>query len=292
MGCVNILAWTGEECCLLYSKSYSHRPNPLAHLLAHLFLLHQVSMAHPHQRIHPPWGRHANTSSGFRNWSIYSLLISHSWTSRDSPAPAIETISPAPALYRELSIGATYGQLGVFNSIPGMTALGRNVQYVKKLNIGLNELVFYFNCVMVFEDLQSHTTTSSGAAIDTLTPQRPNWLPMPEDPLRNKLELVPLPPTTNLVDITFPFDVVANAYNLPSVNNSRTAMGHLCWILSLNPQLSRLYIDETPTLDPCGFRCFRKIVASLPSLTDLDIVIQTEDPAQFRFCSDIFFRCQ
>lgn len=196
--------------------------------------------------------------------------------------------SCTPAIYRELSISATDVQLGVFNSIAGMTALGCNVQHVKKLNIRLDELAYYFNCVMAFENLQSRTTTTN--TTDTLTPQRPNWLPAP-DPLTNALELVPLPKMTNLVDFSLTFEDDNNAYKLPSAADFRVMTAQLCWMLSLHPHLTRLHVREIHSTGIQGFKRLCRAIAGLTKLQELTVSLLSRSFMPSRSYFDLFFSC-
>ncbi|KAF9084512.1 hypothetical protein BGX29_002511, partial [Mortierella sp. GBA35] len=190
----------------------------------------------------------------------------------------------APVFYRELGINSRNRLLRAFASIPAMAALGRNIQHVKKVDFRLDELAFYYNCVLAFEELNSQTT-------DPQTTPRPSWLP-PADPVPLTLKFVPLPPLTNLVAISLSFNDTINSNRLPSVEKPRATLAQLCWMLSLNSHLARLHVDCIQSMDLRDLRLFCTHISRLSWLVDLRLVIESLIDNLHQLGSDLFFSCQ
>ncbi|KAG0206671.1 hypothetical protein BGX33_007289 [Mortierella sp. NVP41] len=187
----------------------------------------------------------------------------------------------APVFYRELGINSRNRLLRAFASIPAMAALGRNIQHVKKVDFRLDELAFYYNCVLAFEELNSQTT-------DPQTTPRPSWLP-PADPVPLTLKFVPLPPLTNLVAISLSFNDTINSNRLPSVEKPRATLAQLCWMLSLNSHLARLHVDCIQSMDLRDLRLFCTHISRLSWLVDLRLVIESLIDNLHQLGSDLFF---
>ncbi|KAK3831683.1 MAG: hypothetical protein JOS17DRAFT_743966 [Linnemannia elongata] len=200
-------------------------------------------------------------------------------------------ISCTPAFYRELIVLYPHRRVKVFNSTTGLVALGRNVQHVKKVFFGLEDMAYFYNCVLAFEDLQSHTST------DTPTPQRPSWLPGPDETLTNTPELVPLPPITNLVNLSLAFEVAGKAYTPPSAYKIPSAVdfgvmtAQLCWMLSLNQHLTRLHLGDIHSTGIQGFRRLCRTLAGMTKLQELIVSLPSLSFVPDRWLFDLFFSC-
>lgn len=57
----------------------------------------------------------------------------------------------------------------IWESLPALLALARNVQHVRELRFGMDMLTYYYNCALAFEEQYSRT-------LGTPLP-RPPWLP-------------------------------------------------------------------------------------------------------------------
>ncbi|KAF9092138.1 hypothetical protein BGX23_004587 [Mortierella sp. AD031] len=189
----------------------------------------------------------------------------------------------SPSLYKWLDDYFT-DKKAIFNSIPGMLALGRNIRHVRKMSCGRKELAFYYNCVLAFEELSSQT-------MHTHAP-RPGWLP-PAD--AHPCRLVPLPPMTHLSDLSLWFGAASRrpnpSYTLPSVDNPHATLAQACWLISLNPHLTTLRLSSFTIMDFQGFQLFVRAIAGLSKLKTLDGFIICKGDYWHQAESELFFSC-
>ncbi|KAG0286032.1 hypothetical protein BGZ96_009819 [Linnemannia gamsii] len=131
-----------------------------------------------------------------------------------------------PSLYRTLIVIYNH-PFKLFRSISALHALVRNIQHVRNLTIEIDELGYYYNCVLDFEEMHSRFMSTHSA--------RPAWLPPPD--IRTCL-IVALPPMTCLSRLNLSLRISGNyPYTMPTVNDPRTTLGQPCWFISLNPGL-------------------------------------------------------
>ncbi|KAG0212700.1 hypothetical protein BGX33_003416 [Mortierella sp. NVP41] len=187
-------------------------------------------------------------------------------------------ISCIPALYKELDIRHGSRDIALFSSTTGMVALERNFQHIKNLGFGLEELVFYHNCVLAYEEFCSQTTNSPPAP-------RPSWLP-PPDPHAEK-QPVPLPPITQLSELTLRLEGSGDDHpqTLPSATDPRSVLAQVCWIVSLNPRLTRLSVHFLDVIGLVG------AIAGLDEMQELCIELRGNNDHWLQLGSDVFYNC-
>ncbi|KAF9084049.1 hypothetical protein BGX23_010902 [Mortierella sp. AD031] len=186
------------------------------------------------------------------------------------------------AFYRELDISEEGTEKRIMLSTFGMAALARNIQYVKKLDLGLDELVYYYNCVLAY---QEHCSQAAGPPVT-----RTRWLP-PADP--RTCQLVLLPPMLNLTDLTFwPERVQGCPYTMPSSDNPRATLAQICWMLNINSYLTRVDLNYLPIKDLHDRRLLVWAIAGLNCIRVLELSIHCESSIQYQVGMDLFFCCK
>lgn len=122
-----------------------------------------------------------------------------------------------PSVYRSLEV--VYGHnFKLFCSTPALLALARNIHYTRKVKFGVDELRYYYNCVLDFEEAHSRI-------IDTPR-SRPSWLP-PSD-IRT-CEVVALPPMSCLSRLHLNLGLSRKRlYSVSSIENPRTRLAQIC----------------------------------------------------------------
>ncbi|KAG0069542.1 hypothetical protein BGZ90_000176 [Linnemannia elongata] len=162
-----------------------------------------------------------------------------------------------------------------------MVAFGRNVRHIKDLTAGQEELAFYYNCVLDFED--THGPFGGGV----LTTSQPKWFP-PPDP--NITQVLALPPMTHLSRVTLK-DCSGSDYpiSMPSAEDPRAMLGQLCWLVSLNPHLTRLTVNEVIITDPHSGRRLVEVIAGLQGIRELDLAIECRSQEASQLAMDLFY---
>ncbi|KAF9341687.1 hypothetical protein BGZ91_004280 [Linnemannia elongata] len=187
-----------------------------------------------------------------------------------------------PSVYRSLEV--VYGHnFKLFCSTPALLALARNIHYTRKVKFGVDELRYYYNCVLDFEEVHSRT-------IDTPR-SRPSWLP-PSD-IRT-YEVVALPPMSCLSRLHLNLGPSRKRlYSVSSIENPRTRLAQICWLVSLNPGLVELYLDGIPLQNSRDGRRFGEVIAGLNRLKKLRVMVhcKNEDDDWVELWSYIFFSC-
>ncbi|KAK3843252.1 MAG: hypothetical protein J3R72DRAFT_441166 [Linnemannia gamsii] len=194
-----------------------------------------------------------------------------------------------PSLYKTLYVSGRYMIRGqtILSSMPFLVALGRNIRHVRALGMGPVELVFYYNCILAFADLQwprsdSPPTTSS----------LPNWIP-PADP--RTCQILPLTPVTNLQHLSLENNLLSGRnypFQLLSADNDQAVLAIFCWLIHLNPRLKYLQTRDDLTVDLAGCRLLAKAISRLSELTELDLSITCDYDIHFQVGSSIFFHCR
>ncbi|KAF9144005.1 hypothetical protein BGX30_014094 [Mortierella sp. GBA39] len=162
-----------------------------------------------------------------------------------------------PSLYTSLerSLGM---ECKIWESLPALLALTRNVQHVRKLDTGMVMLTYYYNCALAFEELYS---------------------------------LVALPPMTRLSSLRLNLDPSDEGpLTMPSASDFRAALPQLCWVISQNPGLTHLVLSSVPLLSLRGGRMFARALAGLSKLKTLSLWIFCRNDDWVELWKYIFFR--
>ncbi|KAF9541194.1 hypothetical protein EC957_003327 [Mortierella hygrophila] len=184
-----------------------------------------------------------------------------------------------PSLYTSLerSLGM---ECKIWESLPALLALARNIQHVRKLDTGMVMLTYYYNCALAFEELYSRTL---GTPL-----HRPPWLP----PLDIRTcQVVALPPMTRLSSLRLNLDPLDEGpLTMPSASDFRAALPQLCWVMSQNSGLTHLTLTSVPLLSLRGGRMFARALAGLSKLRTLSLWIFCRNDDWVELWKHIFFR--
>lgn len=186
-----------------------------------------------------------------------------------------------PTLYRELVVHHA-SECRIFTSFPALHALARNIQHIRMLLIGVNELAYFYNCELAFEELKSWTNDKPRS--------RPSWQPPPD--IRS-CQIVALPPITRLWELKL-YMIISEThpYTVRSVNSPRATLSQLCWLLSLNPGLTMLTLYGVPILDHRGSRMFGGAIAALSKLKSLVVWIHCRSKEWSQLLTYAFISCR
>ncbi|KAF9126704.1 hypothetical protein BG015_004653, partial [Linnemannia schmuckeri] len=183
-----------------------------------------------------------------------------------------------PLLYRNLLGLGTSGVFKVFSSTAALQALARNIQHIRLLCFGMDELVHYYSCVLTSKDV-----TSSVA--DTPPVRRTTWMPATDTHTR---PFVTLPPMTRLSQLIVNLNSKDDRYPA-SVRDPRVTMTQLCWLISLNADLISLHIDVLPVQDVRDAQRLAFTISGLSKLKELSLNIATRNGEWFELWSPTFF---
>ncbi|KAG0272067.1 hypothetical protein BGZ95_000069 [Linnemannia exigua] len=188
-----------------------------------------------------------------------------------------------PVFYENLELYNYGSENRILDSAPGMMALGRNIQLVKKLDIGIKELAILYN---FFALCDPDNSCPHGAAESLVS--RPTWLPAlyPPNP-----RVVPLPPMTGLEKLIFRDDNEFSLNDPPSVEQLKANLALLCWILSNSPRLAYLKSDGVYILDQHDYRLFVHTLAGLCELKSLDLFVTCRKRIHSALGRSLFFAC-
>ncbi|KAF9298082.1 hypothetical protein BGZ88_008147, partial [Linnemannia elongata] len=184
-----------------------------------------------------------------------------------------------PSLFKTLTVEDSNFRL--FESTPALRALSQNSQHVRELNLQLYGLIFYYNCLLTFQDITSHLSDTP--------PTRPSWLPSPDN---HASQLVALPPMTRLSRLTV--DVSSSnhrPYKLSSANNAARILAQLTWLTSLSPCLTSLSLQRVSIADMDGFRRLEDVIAGLQAIKTLDLMIVCDVNMKLAILSQLFVSC-
>ncbi|KAF9934672.1 hypothetical protein FBU30_000996 [Linnemannia zychae] len=188
-----------------------------------------------------------------------------------------------PFLYRSLNMTYYSRGKGLLRSPYSKLALSRNIRHVRILKVGLPEMVYLYNSMILFMDL---------VLPDTESDTRPTWLPCAD---RQTTHVVPLPSMTNLkqleVRIDRSKDISLCPYLMPSVHNARANLAQLCWITSQSPNLVDLTLKSVAIKDNRGVRLLMVTLLGLTQLKTLKLGIIAKSTTWRQWGSAIFFSC-
>ncbi|KAF9137043.1 hypothetical protein BGX30_010610, partial [Mortierella sp. GBA39] len=186
-----------------------------------------------------------------------------------------------PSLFRYLEARGN-NKIKIFSSVPGLHALARNIGHVRILELETDELVFYYHCVLAFEELNPGTMQG--------TLPRPSWLPLPDI---HACKLVALPPVTCLSELTIQLGLFKGcSYTLAGARDPHATFAQLCWLVSINPGLSLLDLESVPVKDLGGGQRLGRVIAGLSKIRQLRLGIICSDDDYLELESLLLFSCR
>jgi hypothetical protein len=170
--------------------------------------------------------------------------------------------SCTPSLFRSLTVDDN-DEFSLFISTPALHTLARNIQHVRTLDAGAQELAYYYNCVLALEEITSPTTGTPAA--------RQPWLQPPD--IRT-CQVVALPPMTRLSQLTLHLGTNGyRLYSLPSARDSQALLAQLCWVVSLNPGLKLLDVKDITIESLQDGRLLARTISGMSNIDDLDLSV-------------------
>lgn len=147
----------------------------------------------------------------------------------------------------------------------GMASLSRNIDSVHSLQTRGNFLTYYI--VGLVEHLRNLTSSSSGAGQLI----RPNWVPCKT--IEETAHAPPIPPFTKLRHFraSMLYGDMLEWEHSPSRSILRAAPLSLqaCWIMSLNPNLTNIFLHGVDLTDALVVRCLARTLSRLLHLKSL-----------------------
>lgn len=145
----------------------------------------------------------------------------------------------------------------------------------------IDELRYYYNCVLEFEEVYSRTIDAPRS--------RPSWLPPPDIRI---CQVVALPPMTSLSRLHLHLGLSQKRpYTMSIIDDPRIRLPQLCWLVSLNPGLIDLGLFGFPLMDSRDGRRFGGAIAGLSKLKKLSVVIHCDEDDLEELWSYVFFSC-
>ncbi|KAH7055133.1 hypothetical protein BKA57DRAFT_501668 [Linnemannia elongata] len=211
-----------------------------------------------------------------------------------------------PALYYYIHAGQKKEmKKNLFTSKKAIRALVRNVDFVRHLELGLFEMVYYVNCVFDYQDQSStlqlqpppgpvdevvvvrgerETQEAQGEEERMRLSRRPRWLAPPDPQIRT---LYPIPLMTRLTKLDLhlgfptppsPFHSFDNynlsvsdrrPYPVPSSEDPRATLTLICWLLDSNPHLLDLRLTSLVIKDRRDIQLLSRAVFGLKRLQEV-----------------------
>ncbi|KAF9148913.1 hypothetical protein BG015_009314 [Linnemannia schmuckeri] len=192
-----------------------------------------------------------------------------------------------PKIYRTIDVVSHRPETHLFQSIPGLQALARNIRHLRSISIRVSELAYYYNCVLTLEEMTSLNANDDN---DDKVISRPAWLPPPD--IRT-CQFIAMPLMTRLTRLTvYPAIPTSPTYSLPSVDDSQATLAQLCWLIYSNPGLTHLNLHSVPIWSGFGERLFGDVIAGLSRLKQLEIWIICKSGHRLQLGSRVIFSCQ
>ncbi|KAG9062398.1 hypothetical protein KI688_005313 [Linnemannia hyalina] len=207
-----------------------------------------------------------------------------------------------PWLYRDLTLssGIVNGGL-LLHSTRSLRALSRNIQHIRSLTCGPEEIGYLFNCL-----LRYHVQTATGATTDnafTITSvgslssslplsRRPRWVPLPDVPPRT-CHVIPLAPMQRLVSLKI--DLMSSRpnvkirYRMPTSTDADITVRQICWIIQQSPQLTSLDIVRLSVKSHTEMQLLAATIGGLSYLQKIRLSIRTMEEVWQRGFSKMFF---
>lgn len=193
-----------------------------------------------------------------------------------------------PAHYHSVNSSFKPGHKTLLSSKQCINALSKNVHLVRELVLGLEDLIYYFNCVVHYQDRLSQETGQPPL-------EQPRWL-FPRDP--HICPVLPIPPMRLLTRLKIVIDYPSKTgkrsvcpYFLPTYRDPRATTTRICWLLQLNPHLTHVTIAEFVFKDNRDILLFTTSVFGLDRLQNLSISATYWRPTRLDLIPNIFFSC-
>ncbi|KAG0380394.1 hypothetical protein BGX24_008643 [Mortierella sp. AD032] len=174
-------------------------------------------------------------------------------------------------------------------------ALARNTRHVRQLILCVPEIVYYTNCMYVFQDQLSTKADSNREDQEhrLSSQERPLWLPPPDPRI---CAMFPMPPIRMLTKLGLDLDVYNNdescPYYLPSCRNPKATLAHVCWIMDCNPNLVDVILFHFFIKDQRDIHLLSKSITGLKKLQSLHVEASWRlDWMSVQWRSDLFFSC-
>lgn len=192
-----------------------------------------------------------------------------------------------PAHYRHVLATYRPGKHNILGSAEPILALSKNVHHARELDLRLIDLVYYFNCIVVYQDRLAETAGQP--------PSRPLWL-APPDP--HICTVLPIPPMTLLTRIVIDIErtltlesVEICPYSLPSYHDPRATTTQVCWILRLSPHLQLVVLKGFIFKDNRDIVLFTTSIFGLEELQELSLSASYWTPVERPLAPTVFFSC-
>ncbi|OAQ23828.1 hypothetical protein K457DRAFT_1867970 [Linnemannia elongata AG-77] len=202
-----------------------------------------------------------------------------------------------PALYYNVYADYRPRRKNLFASKESIDAFARNVDLVRDLDMDLMDMVYYVNCVFVYQDQPSALPLPLVDGVFTgaheaqqeermRLSRRPRWLAPPDPQIRT---LFPIPPMTLLtkLDLHLGFPTPSSSsdpcpYSLPSSKDSRATLTQTCWLLDSNPHLLDLRLTRLTIRYRRDIRLLSRAVFGLKRLQEakFELLRWNEDGAE------------
>ncbi|KAH7055108.1 hypothetical protein BKA57DRAFT_453048 [Linnemannia elongata] len=198
-----------------------------------------------------------------------------------------------PALYFHVTASFGSHKANFFGSAKSIKALSKNACYVRQLDVGRHDIVYYTNCVHAFLDQQQATPIPTIVA-------RPAWLAPPDPHIHTVL---PIPPMTMLTRLDL--DLRTNEqerdeykscpYYLPSYRDPKATLTQVCWIIDSNPRLVDITMTAVLIKDRRDALLLTKTLYRLQRLRTLYLAFTLWDfttrSLMPKIVLDLFFAC-
>ncbi|KAF9122574.1 hypothetical protein BGW39_009646 [Mortierella sp. 14UC] len=173
----------------------------------------------------------------------------------------------------------------MFTSVRFLNDLAQNTRQVRRLKIDVNNLVFYYNRVFVFEGGSVAATSD----VPTVSPLAWTW-PTGPSGTTNTPQLVPLPPMTCLSQLSINLGASEPlSSSAPLVVSPRMSLAQLCWLTSLNLGLTTLKQEGAVILDLDGAQLFGEALYTLVRLRKLEVWVYCSREEWSKVWSILFF---
>ncbi|KAG9064870.1 hypothetical protein KI688_003131 [Linnemannia hyalina] len=192
-----------------------------------------------------------------------------------------------PAHYRNVPATYRLGKNNILGSAEPILALSKNVHHVRELDLGLIDLVYYFNCIVVHQDRLAETAGQP--------PSQPLWLAPPDPHL---CPVPPIPPMVRLTRIVIDIEPTPTydsletcPYFLPSCRDPKAIFNEVCWILQLSPHLQRVVLKGLRFKDGRDIVLFTTSIFGLEELQELSLSASYWTPIGPSLAPTVFFSC-
>ncbi|KAG0272370.1 hypothetical protein BGZ95_011896, partial [Linnemannia exigua] len=227
----------------------------------------------------------SDVASLVRTCRLFKVLF-ESWLYRDLTLSSSRKLGPPAAGPRASSVK----YLGVLGSTRSVRALSRNAHHVRTLSCDIEEIAYFFNCLLRHQERSADAANSNASffATDQLasstlpTPlTRPSWIPAPNVPLPH-CRVIPLAPMHHLTHLKVNFmpwraSEALRYRMLTSEAATRLSVRHICWILQQSPHLTSLNFERIPIASHDEMQLLAATIQSLLRLEKIEFVLHAEE---------------